>query len=117
MSESLYDLYQSKVGINRKDHKAICEEIIEVCKANIDSGLVLPYKFTIDNVNISGTGLFAPSLSIRGVIATVSCPYTNNGVVCIDVGVIDFIQVDNEIPPPPEPPKLRQVKNWWNFGI
>jgi hypothetical protein len=115
MSKSLYDLYQEKVGVNCKDHKAICEEVMQICKANIGIQLALPYKFTITNINGSDTMLFSPAMSARGVIATASRPYADNGVVCIDVEVTKFVKVDNEIPPPPEPPKPRQVKNWWWF--
>lgn len=115
MSKCLYDLYQEKVGVGLKDHKEICEYVVEQCKELIDKQEALPYWFTITNVDPDDLKLISPALSVRGIIAYVGIPYTDHAVPCVDIRVKKFIKADSEIPEPPKPPELRKIKRWWEW--
>lgn len=115
MSESLYDLYQEKVGVNLKGHKEVCEEVLRCCKIAILEGKALPYSFIIENVSDEPFNLLSPALSTRGVIASAGAAYTVNGVTHMDVYVREFRKVRDEMPEPPKPPEPRQLKRWWEW--
>lgn len=115
MSDSLYDLYQEKVGVNLKGHKEVCEEVLRCCKMTILEGKALPYVFIIEKVSDEPFSLLSPALATRGVIASAGTAYTVNGVTYMDVYVREFRKVDNEITEPPKPPQDRQLKRWWEW--
>lgn len=79
-----------------------------LCKA-------LPYIFIIENVSDEPFNLLLPALSTRGVVATAGKPYTANGICHINVHVVKFNKLDNDMTEPPKPPEPRKLKRWWEW--
>lgn len=114
MSDSLYDLYQEKVGVNLKNMDNVCEEVVASCKLLIKRGIPLPYQLSIKNIHQGDTSLLNPILRNRyGIVATHNKPYTEKGSLKIDITVSNFVKLEEEIDP------IVQAninhKRWWEW--
>lgn len=114
MTESLYDLYQERVGSNLKDIDAVCDEIALNCKNLIKHGIRLPYKFTVKDLHEGDTTLLNPTLRVKkGIVATHCKPYLYNNSLHIDITVSNFVKV-NEVPDEIIESNIRH-KRWWEL--